>query len=420
MRVDLLPQHKARLRPAAGDRAGPADPHPLRSGRQLLRLPARRRLGRIPGPRAAGHARRLRALGQPGAGLLGGPAGPGVGLESAGGPQLRPHRPCAGGPAGSRSPFRPGLDRLRHQPCRGQPSRSVSAGPRHACCGRTPAGSRPISGATSRRGWPNCPAPGTTGSSAATSGSSALSAAQASRSAWPRSWTTCLPLEDQQQVPRVRGLPHGRHLLDVEVYSECVGHGQTGLLVANHTGRWYEALVELVENPALRAAIQQPGPDLRGRALPPGALRAGVPRSDPGATGRPGRMWDGSSARGLQGGSNRLYGGSSAASPTIFDGRRTTDDGPKCPRPSSVARRPSGLCRGWPFGLDPPDTTPAAGLAASPRSAAHVAVRPLEVQRLDHRVGTALAAAGMRGGVTVFSVRCSDGSSGGLTTVRCR
>ncbi|MGA2618012.1 MAG: glycosyltransferase [Thermoguttaceae bacterium] len=44
---------------------------------------------------------------------------------------------------------------------------------------------------------------------------------------------------------------------NVEVYSECVVHGQTGLLVANHPDRWYEALVELVENPGLRAGIQR-------------------------------------------------------------------------------------------------------------------------------------------------------------------
>jgi glycosyltransferase involved in cell wall biosynthesis len=44
---------------------------------------------------------------------------------------------------------------------------------------------------------------------------------------------------------------------DVDVYSDCVTDGQTGLLVENDPNRWYEAMLRLVEDPALRAAIQR-------------------------------------------------------------------------------------------------------------------------------------------------------------------
>ena len=44
---------------------------------------------------------------------------------------------------------------------------------------------------------------------------------------------------------------------DVEVYSDCVRHGETGLLVANDTEAWYRALRRLVDDANLRRQIQQ-------------------------------------------------------------------------------------------------------------------------------------------------------------------
>jgi glycosyltransferase involved in cell wall biosynthesis len=44
---------------------------------------------------------------------------------------------------------------------------------------------------------------------------------------------------------------------DVDVYSDCVADGQTGLLVENDPDRWYEAMLRLVEDAPLRAAIQR-------------------------------------------------------------------------------------------------------------------------------------------------------------------
>ncbi len=44
---------------------------------------------------------------------------------------------------------------------------------------------------------------------------------------------------------------------DVEVYSDCVRHGETGLLVANDTEAWYRALRRLVDDADLRRKIQQ-------------------------------------------------------------------------------------------------------------------------------------------------------------------
>jgi glycosyltransferase involved in cell wall biosynthesis len=44
---------------------------------------------------------------------------------------------------------------------------------------------------------------------------------------------------------------------DVDVYADCVADGQTGLLVENDPDRWYEAMLRLVQNSALRAAIQR-------------------------------------------------------------------------------------------------------------------------------------------------------------------
>ena len=41
------------------------------------------------------------------------------------------------------------------------------------------------------------------------------------------------------------------------MYSDCVTDGQTGLLVENDPDRWYEAMLRLVEDAALRAAIQR-------------------------------------------------------------------------------------------------------------------------------------------------------------------
>lgn len=43
---------------------------------------------------------------------------------------------------------------------------------------------------------------------------------------------------------------------DVDVYSACVRHGETGLLVANETAAWYRALRRLVDDAALRKKIQ--------------------------------------------------------------------------------------------------------------------------------------------------------------------
>ncbi|MEI8375673.1 MAG: glycosyltransferase [Planctomycetota bacterium] len=44
---------------------------------------------------------------------------------------------------------------------------------------------------------------------------------------------------------------------DVEVYSDCVRHGETGLLVANDAEAWYRALRQLVDDANLRKKIQQ-------------------------------------------------------------------------------------------------------------------------------------------------------------------
>ncbi len=44
---------------------------------------------------------------------------------------------------------------------------------------------------------------------------------------------------------------------DVEVYSDCVRHGETGLLVANDADAWYRALRQLVDDANLRKKIQQ-------------------------------------------------------------------------------------------------------------------------------------------------------------------
>ena len=41
------------------------------------------------------------------------------------------------------------------------------------------------------------------------------------------------------------------------VYSECVEHGKTGLLVENLPGAWFDALSQLIENKELRASIQE-------------------------------------------------------------------------------------------------------------------------------------------------------------------
>jgi glycosyltransferase involved in cell wall biosynthesis len=43
---------------------------------------------------------------------------------------------------------------------------------------------------------------------------------------------------------------------DVEVYRDCVTHGQTGLLVPRVPGAWFEAMARLVEDEALRTKIQ--------------------------------------------------------------------------------------------------------------------------------------------------------------------
>ena len=44
---------------------------------------------------------------------------------------------------------------------------------------------------------------------------------------------------------------------DVEVYADCVRHGETGLLVPNEPDAWYRALRQLVDDAALRTKIQQ-------------------------------------------------------------------------------------------------------------------------------------------------------------------
>jgi hypothetical protein len=44
---------------------------------------------------------------------------------------------------------------------------------------------------------------------------------------------------------------------DVEVYSDCVRQGETGLLVANDTDAWYGALRQLVDDAPLRRTISQ-------------------------------------------------------------------------------------------------------------------------------------------------------------------
>jgi hypothetical protein len=44
---------------------------------------------------------------------------------------------------------------------------------------------------------------------------------------------------------------------DVDVYSDCVRHGETGLLVPNTTAGWYQALRRLVDDASLRRTIQQ-------------------------------------------------------------------------------------------------------------------------------------------------------------------
>jgi hypothetical protein len=44
---------------------------------------------------------------------------------------------------------------------------------------------------------------------------------------------------------------------DVTVYSSCVTHRATGLLVKNRPGAWYDAMAELIENPDRRLRIQE-------------------------------------------------------------------------------------------------------------------------------------------------------------------
>lgn len=44
---------------------------------------------------------------------------------------------------------------------------------------------------------------------------------------------------------------------DVEVYSNCVCNGETGLLVTNDTDSWYRAMVQLIEDPHLRGKIKR-------------------------------------------------------------------------------------------------------------------------------------------------------------------
>ena len=44
---------------------------------------------------------------------------------------------------------------------------------------------------------------------------------------------------------------------DVEVYTSCVQHAKTGLIVPDRPGAWFEALNQLVTNPHLRQTIQR-------------------------------------------------------------------------------------------------------------------------------------------------------------------
>jgi hypothetical protein len=44
---------------------------------------------------------------------------------------------------------------------------------------------------------------------------------------------------------------------DVEIYSDCVRHGETGLLVGNDTEAWYRAMRRLVDDANLRKRIQR-------------------------------------------------------------------------------------------------------------------------------------------------------------------
>jgi hypothetical protein len=44
---------------------------------------------------------------------------------------------------------------------------------------------------------------------------------------------------------------------DVEVYSDCVVDGETGLLVANDAESWFQAMVRLIEDEQLRKGIQK-------------------------------------------------------------------------------------------------------------------------------------------------------------------
>ncbi len=44
---------------------------------------------------------------------------------------------------------------------------------------------------------------------------------------------------------------------NVDIYSDCVQHGETGLLVPNETEAWYQAMRRLVDDAALRTKIQR-------------------------------------------------------------------------------------------------------------------------------------------------------------------
>ena len=44
---------------------------------------------------------------------------------------------------------------------------------------------------------------------------------------------------------------------NIEVYSQCITHGQTGLLVSHRPEAWFKAISHLIENPALREGIQE-------------------------------------------------------------------------------------------------------------------------------------------------------------------
>ena len=59
---------------------------------------------------------------------------------------------------------------------------------------------------------------------------------------------------------------------DVEVYADCVRHGQTGLLVANNAEAWYRALRKLVDDASLRKIIQR-GPRGDRKTLFAGYIR---------------------------------------------------------------------------------------------------------------------------------------------------